>query len=221
MITENRQALLHDIAATAAQWGKKPDACRLMAVSKMQPIPALQEALASGQRLFGENRVQEAQAHWQESGLLAAHSDIELHLIGPLQSNKAKAAVTLFHTIQTLDRISLADALAAECAKQNKRITCFIQVNTGAEPQKAGVALSDLETLYRHAVEVAGLHITGLMCIPPADQLAAPHFALLANLANAYNLPELSMGMSADYKQAIGLGSTLVRVGTALFGARP
>lgn len=220
MITQSRPILLDEIAATSKQWGRQPDACRLMAVSKMQPIPALQEALASGQRLFGENRVQEAHAHWQESGLLAAHPNIELHLIGPLQSNKAKAAVALFHTIQTLDRISLADALAAECAKQNKRMACFIQVNTGAEPQKAGVALSDFEALYRHATEIAGLHVTGLMCIPPAHQLAAPHFALLANLAKAYNLPELSMGMSADYKQAIGLGSTIVRVGTALFGAR-
>ena len=209
-----------DISAVAHQWGRH-DKPMLMAVSKMQELSALQKAVEAGQRLFGENRVQEAYAHWVDSGLREQHPDIELHLIGPLQSNKTKQAVALFDVIQTLDRISLADALAEEMAKQQRVCSCFIQVNTGDEKQKAGVSVREFEQLYRHATENAGLQVTGLMCIPPAEDLPAPHFALLANLGQQYRLPELSMGMSADYRQAIPLGATIVRVGTALFGARP
>lgn len=215
-----RAEILEDIAHQAALWHRDPAGIRLMAVSKTQSHESLENAIACGQRLFGENRVQEAQAHWAQSGLLDCTPDLDLHLIGPLQSNKVKAAIGLFSTIQTLDRISLADALADALAKQNRKIACYIQVNTGEEGQKAGVAIKDLEMLYRHATENAGLSVTGLMCIPPASALASPHFALLANLAKHFNLPELSMGMSADYKQALPLGATIIRIGTALFGAR-
>ncbi|HRK68435.1 MAG TPA: YggS family pyridoxal phosphate-dependent enzyme, partial [Hyphomonas sp.] len=172
---------------------------------------------AAGQRVFGENRVQEAMAHWE--GKRSAFPDLELHLIGPLQTNKAEDAVRLFDVIQTLDRPKLADALAAANAKVGRAPRLMIQVNTGEEPQKAGVLPADLAALIAYARD-KGLAPEGLMCIPPADEPAGPHFALLAKLARAQGLPSLSMGMSGDYTLAARFGATHVRVGTALFGAR-
>ena len=167
--------------------------------------------------MFGENKVQEAQTHWAD--LKAGHPDIELHLIGPLQTNKVKDAVALFDCIETLDREKLADALAAEMRKQGRALPCFVQVNTGEEEQKSGVAPRDLPGFlsYCRALE---LNVTGLMCIPPAGEPAGLHFALLKSLADRHGLKELSMGMSGDFEKAIAAGATYVRIGTALFGER-
>lgn len=216
-ISENFTAIKLQIRKAEKQAGREEGAVRLVAVSKTQTIQAIEEALFSGHRLFGENKVQEAQDHW--AVLKEKHQDIKLHLIGPLQTNKAKEAVTLFDCIETVDREKLADVLAAEMKKQGRDLPCFIQVNTGEEDQKAGVLPEDLETLYRHCQSI-GLNITGLMCIPPLDEPPALHFALLAKLAKSLSLQELSMGMSADFLKAIPLGATYVRVGTALFGNR-
>lgn len=210
-ISQRRSAILAELAAAASP----PPV--LVAVSKTQPEAALAEMLAAGQRVFGENRVQEAHAHWE--GKRRAYPDLELHLIGPLQSNKAEDAVRLFDVIQTLDRPKLADALAAAIAKAGRAPRLMIQVNTGEEPQKAGVAPDGLAALLDHAAK-AGLAIEGLMCIPPVGEPAGPHFALLAKLARAHGLAGLSMGMSADYALAARFGATHVRVGSALFGAR-
>jgi pyridoxal phosphate enzyme (YggS family) len=190
----------------------------LIAASKSQPEATIEAILAAGQRVFGENRVQEAQHRWQARR--KPYPDLELHLIGPLQSNKSEEAVRLFDVIQTLDREKLADTLAAAMAKAGCRPRLLIQVNTGEEDQKAGVAPRGVGALLRHAREKAGLEITGLMCIPPVDQPAGPHFALLARIARDYGLGELSMGMSGDYCLAARYGATHVRVGTALFGER-
>lgn len=201
----------------AAIRARIPQGVTLVAVSKMQEAPALTAALAAGQRVFGENRVQEAQAHW--AALKPATPDLRLHLIGPLQTNKAADAVALFDVIETVDRPKLADALAAAMAKQGRALPCYIQVNTGAEPQKAGVAVDGADALLAHCRAV-GLNVRGLMCIPPADGDPAPHFALLAGMAARMGLPDISMGMSADFELAIRHGATHVRVGSALFGAR-
>lgn len=190
----------------------------LIAVSKSQPDEAIEAMLAAGQRVFGENRVQEAQQHWENRR--GAYPELALHLIGPLQSNKSADAVRLFDVIQTLDREKLADALAAAMEKEGRRPTLYIQVNTGEEPQKAGVTPSKVGTLLRHAREQAGLEVEGLMCIPPQEEPAGPHFALLRKIARDYGLPQLSMGMSGDYELAARYGATQVRVGTALFGGR-
>ena len=210
-ISKRRDLILAQLAAAATP----PPV--LVAVSKTQPDEALEEALASGQRVFGENRVQEARAHWEAR--LARFPDLELHLIGPLQSNKAEDAVRLCDVIQTLDRPKLADALAAAMAKVGRRPRLMIQVNTGEEPQKAGVSPDGLPVLLAHA-RAQGLEIDGLMCIPPVGEPAGPHFALLAKLARANGLQSLSMGMSGDYELAARFGATHVRVGTALFGER-
>ncbi|HAY06738.1 MAG TPA: YggS family pyridoxal phosphate-dependent enzyme [Hyphomonas sp.] len=210
-ISQRRAAILGELAAAAAP----PPV--LVAVSKSQTDEAITELLAAGQRVFGENRVQEAMAHWE--GKRSAFPDLELHLIGPLQTNKAEDAVRLFDVIQTLDRPKLADALAAANAKVGRAPRLMIQVNTGEEPQKAGVLPADLAALIAYARD-KGLAPEGLMCIPPADEPAGPHFALLAKLARAQGLPSLSMGMSGDYTLAARFGATHVRVGTALFGAR-
>lgn len=210
-ISQRRAAILGELAAAASP----PPV--LVAVSKSQTDEAIAELLATGQRVFGENRVQEAKAHWE--GKRSAFPDLELHLIGPLQTNKAEDAVRLFDVIQTLDRPKLADALAAAIAKVGRAPRLMIQVNTGEEPQKAGVAPAYLEALIAHA-RSRGLTPEGLMCIPPAGEPAGPHFALLAKLARAHGLPHLSMGMSGDYTLAARYGATHVRVGTALFGAR-
>jgi PLP dependent protein len=175
--------------------------------------------LQAGERAFGENRVQEAAAKWP--GLRADHPQLRLHLIGPLQTNKAAAAVALFDAIQTVDREKLARSLAAEMEKQNRRPDCFIQVNTGAEPQKAGIALAAADEFIRLCREELSLPVVGLMCIPPAEQDPAPHFSLLAALARRNRLAFLSMGMSGDFEIAIRHGATHVRVGSAIFGDRP
>ncbi len=191
----------------------------IVAVSKTQGEAAIREALAAGQRVFGENRVQEAKAKWP--ALRADFPDIELRLIGPLQSNKAAEAASLFDVIEVVDRPKIAAALAAELKKLRRSPKLLIQVNTGAEPQKAGVLPEDCDAFLHLCREEFGLVIEGLMCIPPADEPPAPHFALLARIAARNALPILSMGMSADFEIAAQLGATHIRIGSALFGARP
>lgn len=190
----------------------------LVAVSKQQSLEKIEAALTAGQRAFGENRVQEAQKHWRD--LRPHYPDLQLHLIGPLQTNKVREAVALFDVIETVDREKLARALADEMKSQKRNLPCFIQVNTGAEPQKAGVAPTDLETLLTFCQQDCGLNIVGLMCIPPVEDPPALHFALMKKLAGRYQLPCLSMGMSGDYKEALALGATHIRLGTAVFGER-
>lgn len=194
------------------------DHVHLIAVSKQQPDEKIDAALATGHRLFGENRVQEAQDRWQKR--LADYPDLTLHLIGPLQSNKAAEAVALFDVIETIDREKIAKAVASEMAKQQKEVACFVQVNTGMEPQKSGIAPEEVTDFVSYCQQELGLTITGLMCIPPAEEEAAMHFALLKKYAKAMDLPHLSMGMSADFAEAISFGADYVRVGSALFGAR-
>jgi len=206
------------IAAAAKAAGRAADSVALVAVSKTMPAEAVAEALAAGHRLFGENRVQEAQAKFP--ALRAQFPDLRLHLIGHLQTNKAEEAVETFDLIETVDRPKLADALAKAMAKLGRPIPVYVQVNTGEEPQKGGVAPPDAEALLAECSRL-GLAVRGLMCIPPADEEPAPHFALLADMARRFGLSELSMGMSADFEPAIRLGATHVRVGTAIFGARP
>ncbi|HQX26944.1 MAG TPA: YggS family pyridoxal phosphate-dependent enzyme [Alphaproteobacteria bacterium] len=189
----------------------------VIAVSKQQPQEKIDEALAAGHRVYGENRVQEAQAHW--NGAHEKFPDLELHLIGSLQTNKAKDAVALFDVIQTVDREKLAKALAAEMKKQNKFPACYIEVNTGEEEQKGGVAPAALPDLLKSCKE-CGLTITGLMCIPPIEDPPALHFALLKKLADEHGLKNISMGMSMDFEKALALGATHVRVGEAIFGTR-
>lgn len=206
------------IAEAAKSAGRDPASVALTAVSKTQGSEALQAALDAGQRVFGENRVQEAQAHW--AARRAALPDLELRLIGPLQTNKALEAVELFDVIETLDRERLAAALAAAMTRTGRRPSVLVQVNTGAEPQKAGVLPGDADALIAAARDRYGLRVEGLMCIPPVDEDPAPHFALLAAIAARNELSVLSMGMSGDYPAAIAAGATHVRVGSALFGER-
>ena len=205
------------IGKAAALAGREPGEVTLIAVSKTQPAAAIAALIADGQRDFGENRVQEAEAKWP--ALLAGHPDLRLHLIGALQSNKAGQAVDLFDAIHSVDRLSLVAALAAAMAKSGRRPDCFVQVNIGDEPQKGGCALADLPALLE-AAHAAGLPLAGLMCIPPEGVEAAPYFALLAKLARRHGVAGLSMGMSADYESAVMIGASHVRVGTALFGPR-
>jgi pyridoxal phosphate enzyme (YggS family) len=204
-----------DAAARTA--GRDPGSVTLTAVSKTQPPDAIDTALAAGLRVFGENRVQEAQARWTDRR--PSLPDLELRLIGPLQSNKAEDAAVLFDVIETLDREKLVGALAAAQDKTGRRPRVLVQVNTGEEPQKAGVAPRDADALIA-AARAAGLNVEGLMAIPPADEEPILHFALLARIAERNRLPVLSMGMSGDYEAAIRLGATHVRLGTALFGER-
>jgi pyridoxal phosphate enzyme (YggS family) len=206
------------IAATARAVERTADSVTLVAVAKTHPAAAVEAALAAGQTVFGENRVQEAQQKYPE--LRRRHPDLRLHLIGPLQTNKVKDAVALFDVIQTVDREKLARALAAEMARQGRRLQLFVQVNIGEEPQKAGIPPREADAFIRLCRDELGLAIAGLMCIPPADRPPAPYFALLREIAARNNLAELSMGMSGDYETAIRLGATLVRVGTAIFGTR-
>jgi pyridoxal phosphate enzyme (YggS family) len=214
-------ARLADIHANIARVCKParrdPKDVTLIAVSKTRDAPAIVPLIAAGQRVFGENRVQEAQGKWR--ALRADYPDIALHLIGQLQSNKAEEAVALFDVIHSLDRPSLLTALAKAMDKAGKRVPCFVQVNIGDEPQKGGCPLADLPA-FLDAVHASGIPLAGLMCIPPADTEAAPFFALLAKLAADHGLTGLSMGMSGDYETAVMLGATHVRVGTALFGSR-
>jgi PLP dependent protein len=206
-----------DAAARAA--GRAPSETTLVAVSKTHGADKVRELLAVGQRVFGENRVQEAEEKFP--ALKAEYPDLELHLIGPLQTNKAREAVALFDVIQSVDRDRLAATLAKEMEKAGKRPTCFIQVNTGEEPQKAGVLPADVDAFVATCRDTYKLPVIGLMCIPPVDQEPALHFALLAKMAARNGLKQVSMGMSADYETAVKLGATHVRVGSALFGARP
>jgi len=207
-----------EIAQACAEARRDPASVTLVAISKTFGPEAIEPVIAQGQRVFGENRVQEAKAKWP--ALEARHPGIELHLVGPLQSNKAKDAVALFDAIHSVDRASLAEALARAIAKQGRKPTLFVEVNTGAEPQKAGVLPEDTDAFVRACRERYGLDIAGLMCIPPAGEPPAPHFALTAKIARRNGLSLLSMGMSADFLLAIEFGATHVRVGTAIFGQR-
>lgn len=211
-----RAAILARIAAAAQASGRVADDVTLVAVSKLQPDDRVDAMLAAGQRVFGENRVQEAQARWRERQTLG----LKLRLIGPLQSNKAADAVALFDGIDSLDRPKLARALADEIQKQGRSPEILVQVNTGEEPQKAGVIPVEADALIKAARTEYGLPVVGLMCIPPAEEEPAMHFALLAKIAERNGLPQLSMGMSEDFETAVRFGATMVRVGSALFGAR-
>jgi PLP dependent protein len=216
-IAANLASVRARIAAAAAAAGRQASAVSLVAVSKSHGAEAVAAAIAAGQRLFGENRVQEATAKFRD--LKARHPGIELHLIGPLQTNKVKEAVALFDVIETLDRPKLAEALGREMARQGRRIRLFIEVNTGEEPRKAGVLPAEADAFIascRHS----SLVIDGLMCIPPADEEPGLHFALLREIARRQGLAGLSMGMSADYETAVRFGATHLRIGTAIFGAR-
>ncbi len=190
----------------------------LVAVSKRQPDDRIDAALAAGQSVFGENRVQEAQVRWMPRR--DRHADLTLHLIGPLQTNKAADAVALFDVIEVVDRPKLAKALGNEMVRQNRQLECYIQVNTGKEAQKSGIVPEDADDFIAYCRDEAGLNITGLMCIPPIDEEAAMHFALLQTIAKRNNLSTLSMGMSDDFEEAIAFGATAVRLGSAVFGAR-
>ncbi len=206
------------IAAAARETGRDPASVHLIAVTKTFGAEDILPVLEAGHRLFGENRVQEAKAKWPE--LRARYPDLALHLIGPLQSNKTREAVELFDAIHTVDRPKIAKAIADEQARLGKRLKLFIQVNTGEEPQKAGIAPKDTAAFLTHCRGGLGLEIAGLMCIPPVDEEPAVHFAFLAKLAQDLGLPELSMGMSSDFETATQFGATYVRVGSAIFGAR-
>lgn len=217
-ISQNRTAILNRIDEAAQAVGRSDDRPILVAVSKRQEATRIDAALAAGQRVFGENRVQEAQQHWQERR--EDVPDLELRLIGPLQTNKAADAVALFDVIETVDREKLARKLADEMARQQRSLRLYIQINTGEETQKSGVLPVDLPAFLNLCRSELGLQIEGLMCIPPVEEPAGLHFALLAKLARENGLSRLSMGMSSDYEIAVQLGASSVRVGTALFGAR-
>jgi PLP dependent protein len=214
---EKIAAVRAQMAVAAARSGRAPSDVELIAVSKTVPAEKIKPLLMAGQRRFGENRVQEAQARWP--ALKASFPDVRLHLIGSLQSNKADDAVALFDCIEVLDRLSLAQALAKAMVRQQKSVPCYVQVNIGDEAQKGGCALADLPALLAEA-QTLGLCVTGLMCLPPASLNPAPYFALLHKLAQRHGLAQCSMGMSGDYALAIELGATSVRVGSAIFGDR-
>jgi len=207
-----------DIRNTEAEFGRVPGSVTLIAVSKTFDADEIRPVLEAGQRVLGENRVQEAMLKWP--GLREEYPDVELHLIGPLQSNKAREAVATFDVIHTVDRPKIAKALKVEMDKQGRLLPCFVQVNTGEEPQKAGVAPGEVDGFVRHCREEVGLNIVGLMCIPPVEEAPGEHFALLEKVAGRNGLAQLSMGMSADYPVAVGFGATHVRVGSAIFGSR-
>ena len=206
------------IAAAEKAAGRPAGSVRLIAVSKTFEAPDILPVIEAGQRVFGENRVQEAKAKWP--ALRADFPDLDLHLIGPLQSNKAAEAVALFDAIHTIDRDKIAAAVAAEMAKQGRRLRLLVQVNTGAEPQKAGILPEETAAFVTRCRDVHRLVVDGLMCIPPVDEAPAPHFALLAKLAEGLDLKSLSMGMSGDFETAIAFGATDIRVGSAIFGSR-
>jgi PLP dependent protein len=216
---EGLRQVQESISRAALDYGRNPSSITLVAVSKTFPAEEIEPVLAVGQRVFGENYVQEAKAKWP--ALRERFPDVELHMIGPLQSNKAREAVELFDVIHTLDRPSLAEALAKEIARQGKRPRLLVQVNTGEEPQKGGVIPTEADAFLETCRSKYGLEIAGLMCIPPAEDPPSPHFALLNTIARRHGLAMLSMGMSADFDAAIQLGATHVRVGSAIFGSRP
>ncbi|MBZ9764084.1 YggS family pyridoxal phosphate-dependent enzyme [Mesorhizobium sp. CA8] len=215
---ERLQAVKAKIANAEREAKRAPGAVTLVAVSKTFAAEDIRPVIEAGQRVFGENRVQEAQGKWP--ALKAAFADVELHLIGPLQSNKAKEAVALFHVIETVDREKIAAELSKEMARQGRAPKLYVQVNTGSEPQKAGIEPREAVAFVKRCRDVHGLAIEGLMCIPPADENPGPHFALLEKLAREAGVAKLSMGMSGDYEIAIAFGATSVRVGSAIFGSR-
>jgi pyridoxal phosphate enzyme (YggS family) len=216
---EGLERVRAEIARACREAGRDPAAVTLLAVSKTFGVDAIEPVIAAGQRVFGENRVQEAKAKWPP--LMASHADLTLHLIGTLQSNKAREAVALFDAIHSVDRASLAQALGKEIARQARRPLLFVEVNTGEEAQKGGVLPAEVDGFLAACRDQYGLTISGLMCIPPFDEPPAPHFALTAKIARRNGLSLLSMGMSSDFPTAIALGATHVRVGTAIFGGRP
>jgi len=211
-------AVRAEIARACRDAGRDVSQVELIAVSKTHAAEAIEPVIAAGQRVFGENRVQEAKGKWPP--LLEKHAGIALHLIGPLQSNKAKEAVALFDAIHSVDRPSLCEALSKEIVKQGRTPLLFAEINTGAEPQKAGVLPQDADSFLTACRETYGLTMSGLMCIPPLDEAPGPHFALTAKIAKRNGLKLLSMGMSADFATAISLGATHVRIGSAIFGSR-
>ncbi|RUW02559.1 MULTISPECIES: YggS family pyridoxal phosphate-dependent enzyme [unclassified Mesorhizobium] len=215
---EQLRAVKAKIASAEREAKREPGAVMLVAVSKTFAAEDIRPVIEAGQRVFGENRVQEAQGKWP--ALKAAFPDIELHLIGPLQSNKTKEAVALFDVIETVDREKIAAELAKETARQGRAPKLYVQVNTGSEPQKAGIEPRDAVAFVKRCREVHGLAIEGLMCIPPADENPGPHFALLEKIAREAGVAMLSMGMSGDYETAIAFGATGVRLGSAIFGSR-
>lgn len=208
-----------EIAGACREAKRDPAEVTLIAVSKTFGADAIEAAIAAGQRVFGENRVQETKAKWPD--IRARHAGLALHLIGPLQSNKAKEAVALFDAIHSVDRPSICEALAKEIGKQGRAPQLFVEINTGAEPQKAGILPEEADGFLRDCRDTYGLTISGLMCIPPFDEVPAPHFALTAKIAARNGLKLLSMGMSADFATAIQFGATHLRVGSAIFGGRP
>ena len=221
LVAENLGNIQSKIIAAAQAYSGKTgivNPVTLVAVSKRQPDARIEAALAAGQRVYGENRVQEAQRRWAHRR--NHHKDLRLHLIGPLQTNKAADAVALFDVIEVIDRPKLAKALADEMIRQNRQLECYVQVNTGEEAQKSGIAPEDVDDFISYCRDEAGLNITGLMCIPPIDEEAAMHFALLQTIAKRNHLSILSMGMSDDFEEAIAFGATAVRIGSAIFGAR-
>ncbi|MBV8122039.1 MAG: YggS family pyridoxal phosphate-dependent enzyme [Alphaproteobacteria bacterium] len=218
IVAANLAAVRARIEAGTRTAGRAAGSVALVAVSKTHPGAAVREALAAGHRLFGENRVQEAQAKYPL--LCETYPDLELHLIGPLQTNKVRDAVALFDVIETVDRPRLATALAREMELTGRRPSCLIEVNTGEEPQKSGVMPDAADAFIGECRDRLGLPISGLMCVPPLDEDPAPHFALLRAIARRTGLAQLSMGMSADFETAIRFGATHVRIGTAIFGAR-
>jgi PLP dependent protein len=211
-------AVREDVVRACRDARRDPAGVTLVAIAKTFGADAIEPVIAAGQRVFGENRVQEAKAKWPP--LMSGHPGLELHLVGALQSNKARDAVALFDAIHSLDRESLAEALAKEIARQARRPLLFVEINTGAEPQKGGVWPQDADGFLSACRDRHGLEISGLMCIPPADEAPAPHFALTAKIARRNGLALLSMGMSADFPVAIAFGATHIRVGTAIFGGR-
>ena len=215
---ERLKRVRHEIVAAAEMAKRSPGDIELVAVSKTFDIDAVRPVLTAGQRVFGENRVQEAERKWPE--LKREFADVELHLIGPLQSNKAKEAVALFDVIHTIDRDKIARAIADEISRQGRTLRLFVQVNTGEEPQKAGVMPREAKTFVDFCRGELKLPIVGLMCIPPVDEESAVHFAFLAKLAKEAGVHGLSMGMSSDFETAIAFGATHVRVGSAIFGGR-
>ena len=218
-VAENLAGVLAEIRRSERDHGRAAGSVCLVAVSKTKGANEIRPVLQAGQRVFGENRVQEAEAKWP--GLRAEFPGVELHLIGPLQTNKVREAVELFDVIETLDREKLAHALAEERAKRGRCPRLLIQVNTGAEPQKAGILPEDADAFIRLCRDELNLPVEGLMCIPPVEEPPSPHFALLAKIARRNGLSVLSMGMSADFEAAIQIGATHVRVGSAIFGVRP
>jgi hypothetical protein len=217
-IAANLAAVRERIAAAARGAGRVPDNVTLVAVSKTHPAATVRQALVAGHRVFGENRVQEAEAKYP--GLREEFPDLALHLIGPLQSNKVRDALSIFDVIESVDRPRLAQVLAKEMDHSGRRLPCLIEVNTGEEPQKAGILPAEADGFIIECRDRLGLPVIGLMCVPPIDEEPALHFALLREIARRNELEVLSMGMSADYEKAIRFGATHVRVGTAIFGAR-